>query len=77
MGESSLGTTVVANLATLPNVNYPSDISPVEKFYEENLGTPLLTTEQYGTYTMRDNPGLDVEPDMAVLNKYKQEEFFA
>ena len=77
MGESSLGTTVVANLATLPYVNYPSDISPVEKFYVENLGTPLLTTEQYGTYTMRDNPGLDVVPNMEVLEKYKQEEFFA
>ena len=77
MGESSLGTTVVANLATLPFVNYPSDISPVEKFYNENLGTPLLTTDQPGTYTMREKPGLDVAPDMAVLAKYKQEEFFA
>ena len=78
MGESSLGTTVVANLATLPYVNYPSDISPAEKFYEENLGTPVLLTDQYGTYTMReDKPGLDVVPNEAVLAKYKQEEFFA
>ena len=77
MGESSLGTTVVANLATLPNVNYPSDISPADKFYVENLGNPVLLTEQPGTYTMRDKPGLDVEPDFAVLAKYKQEEFFA
>ena len=77
MGESSLGTTVVASLATLPNVNYPSDISPAEKFYEENLGTPVLLTDQPGTYTLRDKPGLDVVPDFNVLNKYKQEEFFA
>ena len=75
MGESSLGTTVVANLATLPYVNYPSDISPADKFYVENLGTPVLLTDQPGTYTMRDNPGLDVAPNFAVLEKYKQEEF--
>ena len=77
MGESSLGTTVVATLATLPNANYPSDISPADKFYVENLGNPVLTTDQPGTYTLRDNPGLDVVPDFAVLEKYKQEEFFA
>ena len=77
MGESSLGTTVVANLCTLPHVNYPSDISPYDKFYAENLGTPVLTTEQPGTYTLRDQPGLDVQPDPAVLAKYKQEEFSA
>ena len=74
MGESSLGTNVVANLATLPFVNYPSDISPAEKFYVENLGTPVLLTEQYGTYTLRDNPGLDVVANEEVLAKYKQEE---
>lgn len=77
MGESSLGTTVVANLATLPFVNYPSDISPAEKFYAENLGMPILTTEQPGTYTLRNNPGLDVVPNPEVLGKYKQEEFLA
>lgn len=77
MGESSLGTTVVATLATLPNANYPSDISPADKFYVENLGNPVLTTDQPGTYTLRDNPGLDVVPNFEVLKKYKQEEFFA
>ena len=76
MGESSLGTNVVANLATLPYVNYPSDISPAEKFYVENLGTPVLLTEQYGTYTLRDNPGLDVVANEEVLAKYKQALFF-
>ncbi|MBO4304036.1 MAG: o-succinylbenzoate synthase [Lentisphaeria bacterium] len=77
MGESSLGTTVVANLATLPYVNYPSDISPADKFYVENLGKPVLLTDQPGTYTLREKPGLDVEADKAVLDKYKQEEFSA
>ena len=77
MGESSLGTTVVANLCTLPYVNYPSDISPADKFYVENLGMPVLTTDQPGTYTLRDQPGLDVKPNPAVLAKYKQEEFSA
>ena len=75
MGESSLGTTVVANLCTLPYVNYPSDISPADKFYAENLGQPVLLTDRPGTYTLRDKAGLDVEPDPVVLNKYKVEEF--
>ena len=30
-----------------------------------------------GTYTVRGRPGSDVEPDPAVLAKYKQEEFSA
>ena len=76
MGESSMGTTVVANLCTLPYVNYPSDISPADKFSVENLGQPVLLTDKPGTYTLRDKPGLDVEPNPAVLEKYKQDECF-
>ena len=74
MGESSLGTTVVASLATLPNVNYPSDISPSEKFYVRNLGTPVLTTDRPGTYTMRENPGLDVTPEPGALADFTVEQ---
>ena len=77
MGESSLGTTVVANLCTLPQVNYPSDISPADKFYVENLGMPVLTTDQPGTYTLRNRPGLDTVPNPGVLAKYQQEEYSA
>ena len=73
MGESSLGTTVVASLATLPNVNYPSDISPSEKFYVRNLGTPVLTTARPGTYTLRDQPGIDVTPEPAALREFTVE----
>ncbi|NLF94767.1 MAG: o-succinylbenzoate synthase [Oligosphaeraceae bacterium] len=70
MGESSLGTTVVAALATLPNVNYPSDISPAEKFYVRNLGTPVLSTDRPGTYTLREEPGLDVVPEPDALRDF-------
>ena len=74
MGESSLGTTVVANLATLPYNDYPSDISPADKFYVENLGTPVLDTDAPGTYTLSEESGLAVVPNRAVLEKYKTEE---
>lgn len=77
MGESSLGTTVVAALATLPHVNYPSDISPSEKFYVKNLGTPVLSTDRPGTYTLRDKPGLDVTPDPEALQLFTQEKYEA
>jgi len=73
MGESSLGTSVVASLATLPNVNYPSDISPSEKFYSKNLGMPVLTTDRPGTYTLRDTPGLGVVPETEALQKFTVE----
>ena len=73
MGESSLGTTVAASLATLPHVSYPSDISPSEKFYVKNLGTPVLATDKPGTYTLRDNPGLDVTPEPEALREFTVE----
>ena len=43
----------------------------------ENLGQPVLLTDQPGTYTLRNHPGLDVEPNPAVLAKYQQEEYSA
>ncbi|MGI6086783.1 MAG: o-succinylbenzoate synthase [Kiritimatiellia bacterium] len=77
MGESSLGTTVVASLATMPQVNYPSDISPSDKFYVQNLGRPVLSTNRPGMYKMLDNPGLNVVPDPDALQKFtvEKEEF--
>ena len=45
-----------------------------DKFYAENLGAPVLLTDQPGTYTLRDKPGLDVVANEEVLAKYKQEE---
>ena len=73
MGESSLGTTVAASLATLPHVSYPSDISPSETFYVKNLGTPVLATDKPGTYTLRDTPGLDVTPEPEALREFTVE----
>ena len=47
------------------------------QFFTINQLKAPMTTDQPGTYTLRENPGLDVVPNFEVLEKYKQDEFLA
>ena len=68
MGESALGGTFSMNLATLPNIKYPSDITPSAKFYERNLCQPIPHNPRPGTYLPGTAPGIGVEPVVDVLD---------
>ena len=75
MGESSLGVNVGLSLATLPNIGYPSDITPSGKFYEKDLCTPITDNPCPGKFRPRQTPGIGAEPDMDVLSKTTLQKF--
>jgi len=77
MGESSLGVNVGLSLATLPNMGYPSDITPSGKFYEHDLCAPITDNPRTGVFRPRQTPGIGAIPDRGVLEKTTVQKFSA
>ena len=75
MGESSLGVNVGISLATLPNIGYPSDITPSGKFYEHDLCSPITDNPAPGVFRPRQTPGIGAVPDMDILEKTTLQKF--
>jgi O-succinylbenzoate synthase len=75
MGESSLGVNVGMSLATLPNIGYPSDITPSGKFYNDDLCKPITDNPAPGIFRPRLTPGIGAEPDLEVLEKTTLKKF--
>lgn len=75
MGESSLGVNVGISLATLPNMGYPSDITPSGKFYEHDLCTPITDNPRPGVFRPRQTPGMGTVPDSEMLEKTTLQKF--
>lgn len=75
MGESSLGVNVGISLATLPNIIYPSDITPSGKFYEHDLCTPITDNPAPGIFRPRHVPGIGAVPDQEQLKKVTLNKF--
>ncbi|MCP3966330.1 MAG: o-succinylbenzoate synthase [Lentisphaerae bacterium] len=75
MCESALGVTFSMNLATLPNVKYPSDITPSAKFYERNLCKPIPDNPKPGLFIPSEEHGIGVVPDSEMLKKTTLDQF--
>ena len=69
MLESAIGASHCLALATLPNIRYPSDIFPSERFYAKDLATPPMTHSAPSQFTAADTPGIGVEPDPDMLEQ--------
>lgn len=69
MLESSVGGRHCLALSTLPNIKYPSDIFPTDRFYEKDLGTKPMELSGQGTMQIEDVAGIGVEPDREMLKK--------
>jgi len=69
MLESAVGGAFCLSLATLPNVKYPSDIFPTERFYRKDLGCPPMALSGPSLMHLSSNPGIGVEPDPNQLKK--------
>lgn len=64
MLESSLGGHQCLALATLPNIKYPNDVFPSNRFYSRDLSLPELELSGRSTITAPETPGSGAEPDL-------------
>ncbi|MHC4873679.1 MAG: o-succinylbenzoate synthase [Planctomycetota bacterium] len=69
MLESSIGGQHCLALSTLPNIKYPSDIFPTDRFYTKDLGSEPMEMSGPGTMLLKDVPGIGVEADAEMLEK--------
>ncbi|MCE5249879.1 o-succinylbenzoate synthase [bacterium] len=69
MLESAVGAMHCLALATQPNMRYPSDIFPSERFYRNDLGIPSMKHSAPSQFTASMTPGAGAEPDPELLVK--------
>jgi O-succinylbenzoate synthase len=69
MLESAVGASHCLALATLPNIKYPSDIFPTDRFYREDLADPAMRLSGPSQFTAPMAPGVGAEPHPARLEQ--------
>lgn len=69
MLESSVGAHHCMALATLPNIRYPSDIFPSDRFYRRDLSNPPVVLSGPSQATCPAQPGCGAGPDEAELDR--------
>ena len=69
MLESAVGASHCLALATLPNIRYPSDIFPSERFYKKDLSAPPMKHSAPSLFRASMNPGVGAEPDPDALTE--------
>lgn len=73
MLESSVGGHHCLALATLPNIQYPSDIFPTSRFYSIDLSNPEMVLSAPGKMRLSETPGCGAEPDAKRLAEQMME----
>ena len=63
MLESALGQAPSFAMASLPNIKYPSDVFPSDRFYKEDLSEPKLTLSGPSVATLPSVSGLGWQPN--------------
>ena len=69
MLESAVGAAHCVALATLPNMKYPADIFPTDRFYHDDLGEPEMVHSGPSEFQATTKPGIGVEPKAEALDK--------
>ena len=69
MLESAVGASHCLALATLPNMRYPSDIFPTDRFYTRDLATPPMVHSGPSQFRARNRPGVGAAPDPEMLRR--------
>ena len=81
MLESALGARHCVALGTLPGMDYPADIFPSDRFYEEDLGDPPLVLERDASgrpvVCPLEAPGTGTEPRPDLLRRWTVNHFHA
>ncbi len=70
MLETGIGRAFAVAAASLPNVRYPSDISPSSRFWVEDLVEPPWELSRDGFMKVPSKPGIGVEVIEERLSKY-------
>ncbi|MER1968923.1 o-succinylbenzoate synthase [Castellaniella sp. GW247-6E4] len=70
MLESNLGQAVSLALATLPNVQYGSDIFPHGTFYATDICEPEMRLSGPSSMRAGDDPGFGWQPDISMLRAH-------
>lgn len=70
MLESAVGGAFCLALASLPNIQYPSDIFPTERFYLEDLGAPPMKLSGSSVMQLSEKPGVGAAPEPKQLKKH-------
>lgn len=73
MLESAIGASHCLALGTLPNIKYPSDVFPSNRFYEEDLGNLPIDLSGVSTVEASSKPGIGVEPNPDKLDHMQSE----
>ncbi len=73
MLESSVGAHHCLALATLPNIQYPSDLFPTARFYEKDLARPEMVLSGPSQMTAPMTSGVGSEPDEEMLRAHTLE----
>ena len=71
MLETGVGRAYAVAAATLPGVKYPSDISPSDRFWEEDIVEPPWTLSRDGFIKAPNASGIGVEVLEDVLKRYE------
>jgi len=74
MLESAVGASHCLALATLPNVKYPSDVFPSDRFYAEDLADPPMELSGPSQISASEAPGIGARPDPGRLASLTIEE---
>jgi len=74
MLESAVGQAHNIALATLPNIKYPSDIFPTNRFYAEDLGAPPVELSGPSEIMAAAGPGIGCEPHPERLRRLQVEQ---
>jgi O-succinylbenzoate synthase len=69
MLESALGQSISLAMATLPNVKYPSDIFPSNRFYETDLAEPEIVLSGTSVVEASSEAGLGYYPKLESLDR--------
>ena len=74
MLESAIGARICTALAMLDNFSYPADIFPSSRFYQKDLGRPVLDlvhgADGRPQVIAPDEPGIGTTPDAELLERY-------
>lgn len=70
MLESAVGARHCLALATLPNIKYPSDIFPSDRFYVKDLATPPMRHSAPGEFRAGAEPGAGAVPEAEAMDRH-------